>query len=202
MTIYRFYLKTKNKGHTEYGLYAITNKKKIAKEFRETRNMKRFIEKSSDDMDKDEWIEIANDNRGMVLDHYELETRGYDENDKPKVKKIKILMTLVEYQNATDEEEFMTYLSAFFESTPFYLIFKENMVDALRWTEYVASQRFYSMDEYEIMELLKYITDSSNTYNFEFEEESVTYDDGDYAAPEIRLDEFGRFLDMYYKYLA
>lgn len=53
----------------KYILYAFTNDKKIRKVFKETRNMKKFLEIVTP-ITKEEWEEFANQERGKLLDIY------------------------------------------------------------------------------------------------------------------------------------
>ena len=117
MRCYRFYRipteeerdyieKHNDKVHVEdkYVLYAITNDKNIAKEFRNTRNMKRLYECSSK-VSKEEYRIFANRNRSTVLDYYELITVVNKYEKKQKTVKVNVLMTMSEYQFVIDSVE-------------------------------------------------------------------------------------------------
>lgn len=93
MKIYRFYLNKKKikkafprsiwgslmdsvgNGKNDYPLYALTNRKVLAKLFQEQRNMKFFILRESEE-DKDVWRTYALHNRTAVLDFANLHTKG------------------------------------------------------------------------------------------------------------------------------
>lgn len=77
----------------KYPLYAITNKKKLAKTFQTSRSKEEF-KMIVDDIDKDEIIDYMNSNRGQVLAYQPMITKS----DKfGKSKKIEVLMTDFEY---------------------------------------------------------------------------------------------------------
>ena len=81
-----------------YALYAITNDKEKAKEFKASRNSKAFIEKTSK-MDKDEWKELVAKHRGALLVFAEFTTKKDDSKvEYPDVlseyvKNVKLLVT-------------------------------------------------------------------------------------------------------------
>ena len=81
-----------------YALYAITNDKEKAKEFKASRNSKAFIEKTSK-MDKDEWKELVAKHRGALLVFSEFTTKQEESKiEYPTVlseyvKSVKLLVT-------------------------------------------------------------------------------------------------------------
>lgn len=59
-----------------YQLYALTNQKELADEFREMHDMSKFIEKTEKDIDEDEYRLYANKNRSRVLSKTKFTTQG------------------------------------------------------------------------------------------------------------------------------
>ena len=197
MKVWRFYDKA-NKSHSDYVLYAITNNKKIAKEFIATRNMDRYIMRKSD-IDKEDWINFADDNRGCVIEIHELDTRVKGKSENMTVK-IKVPMTYYEYQtiDLEDGETFLT--SEMWLNAPPYLIFNDSMIDALRNVEYVAAQRFFDLN---MVYFLQYVAENDSRIDFDEEESMVSFGDeeGDYAAPELYTDQLVAFIRMYKDHL-
>lgn len=204
MKIWRFYKKPKkDSSRRDYELYAITNKKKFAKEFMSTRNMDLFIMKKSEE-EKDDWISFANDNLGAVLDYHDLQTCG-DNDDDIETKKIKILMTYFEWQNCdSDQIDLIELQPEYWLDMPLYPIFNDKIIDALRNLEYVAAQRFYYGfygAPNNLTELLHYINDNTETNMFEEDLEELD-EDCDYAAPDIEVDELSLFIQTFKELLT
>lgn len=84
-----------------YVLYAITNDKETAKQFKLTRNMKRFIEVKSK-MEPEEYRLFANRNRSTVLQEHELLTVKNKYDDNQEVYYISMIMTMNEIQYIVD----------------------------------------------------------------------------------------------------
>lgn len=84
-----------------YALYAITNDKKKAQEFKVSRNEKAFIEQTAK-IDKDEWKGICQKYTGCVLLYTDLLTKqDRDKIENPRIlddytKTVRILMTMDE----------------------------------------------------------------------------------------------------------
>ena len=88
----------------DYELYAITNRNKLAKRFIEERDMDKFIYICDKDWDKIEYRDFINrgQNRGCVLDTYEVLTILDKVPVKENSKVVDILMTYYEYQIVSD----------------------------------------------------------------------------------------------------
>lgn len=199
MTIWRFYIKpSKLSSNREYELYAITNKKKLAKAFMNTRRMDLFVIKKSEE-DKDAWIEFANENRGAVLDFYKLQT-SVIEDDNYVLKNTKVPITFFEYQNVdSDQIESEAMTPEFWDQMPPYIIFNEKILDALRNLEYVESQRFFLGfygNPINFNRLISYINDNSDKQHDE-DDFQVLDEDDDYACPDIVIDELSQFINIY-----
>ena len=201
MKIWRFYKKPKkHSDKRDYNLYAITNNKKLAEDFINTRNMKVFICKKSEE-DKEDWLEYANENRGQVLDYYKLNTFTVDEDNQCTTKKVKIPITFFEYQNCdSDQCENVILDSSFWSEMPPYPIFNSKVIDALRNLEFISTQRFVhgymGMEESDLEPLLRYIDDNSDSYSLK-EDDNMVYDDGDFASPEVEVDEVSLFIKIF-----
>lgn len=105
MKVWMIYLKPelgKFLGLRKKGLYAITNHKDLLKEFFRVRDKRKFrIEKLS--MDKDEYADLANENRDYVISKYWFSTNIIDEGDISTVKEVQLVATMLEYQYCDDE---------------------------------------------------------------------------------------------------
>ena len=86
MKIWKFYIVEKKTKKNDIELYAITDKKDIAKEFKKTRNMKIFKLIESN-MDKTEYINFLNEEAyGNELIHMKLLTDGVDDTNRYEIK--------------------------------------------------------------------------------------------------------------------
>ncbi len=201
MRCYRFYRipteeerdyieKHNDKVHVEdkYVLYAITNDKNIAKEFRKTRNMKRLYECSSK-VSKEEYRIFANRNRSTVLDYYELITVVHKYEKKQKTVKVNILMTMAEYQFVMDavEDTDIIFGEADFCS-PYMRVANPAFFNRkiLRMMDYLAYKQLYYMYR-------------SGTYNDEIDYDGG--DDPDYDLPILTIDEVEVFLTQFSEFL-
>ena len=162
-----------------YTLYAITNNKKYAKRFKEDRNMKNFICKIHDDIDKDEYSEMCNAERGTVLDLYPLKTvfdnvrisRNAETND--------VLMTYNEKQILDDAQTIIDDES-FWRTMPYPLLFKTKYVNILKQLQYLSyfTLMTYGILPDNLMEKLSKVND-------------------DYSTPTIVPDEVAIFIDTF-----
>lgn len=201
MRCYRFYRipteeerdyieKHNDKVHVEdkYVLYAITNDKNIAKEFRNTRNMKRLYECSSK-VSKEEYRIFANRNRSTVLDYYELITVVNKYDKKQKTVKVNILMTMAEYQFVMDavEDTDIIFGEADF-CAPYMRVANPAFFNRkiLRMMDYLAYKQLYYMYR-------------SGTYNDEIDYDGG--DDPDYDLPIMTIDEVEVFLTQFSEFL-
>lgn len=109
MKLWRFYKipekeyneiqKSKGKSVEErYNLYAFTNNKKLAKAFIKTRNMKAFLIRKSDDLEREEYIDFVNNNRGEELVEKPIPTAINKFTSKQEKIDVKLCITFNEYQ--------------------------------------------------------------------------------------------------------
>ena len=176
MKIWRFYLKPKkNDSNERYNLYAITNNKKYANYFMNTRNMDRFFVKCTKE-DKETYSNFANDNRSNVLDEFELVCRHIGNDKLLCHKRIKVVITFYEYQ-CVNGDEFQCEIT----SSPDWWIragdykkFNNKLKNALRILEYINSYKIYSMPF-----------------------GSLDEEDDDYSAPDIWIDELGALISLF-----
>jgi len=197
MHCYRFYRipteeetdyieKHNKKVHVEdkYVLYAVTNDKKMAKEFRNTRDMKRFYECSSK-VSKEEYRIFANRNRSTVLEYYELLTVIHKYEKNQKTVKANVLMTMSEYQFVSDA----------IEDTG--VLFGES--DFCAPEMMVANPSFFNSKIRRMMDFLAYkqlyYLYRSGIYNDEIDYENG--DDPDYDMPLMTVDEMEVFVTRF-----
>ena len=166
MRVWRFYLITeKNKLRKnmvketirdKYPLYAITNNKKKANEFMQTRDMNQFIMQSSKGISNDEWITFANRNRASVLEYHDLLTRKMDWTPECGItmvgltETVNVLMTYAEYTSTGEcsgEEGSIMSMSMLWEgggdSFPDPSFFNEKIVDLLRDIGYPSQYKMF-----------------------------------------------------------
>lgn len=110
MKVYRFYFIEENtsNGKNSYELYALTNNKKLAKRFKEERDMKKFYVKETK-MSKEEYAEVANNALQHILKVAKLSTAGVNENGMIISDKVEILLTEFEYDMCTAGDPFMEF---------------------------------------------------------------------------------------------
>ena len=136
LRVWRFYLKPKSSSSSyDYRLYAITNNKKFAREFMNSRKMDRFIVKQTDEL-KDDYADAANENLGAVLNYYNLTTFYINPEDKNQTtgkKEVSVLMTLYEYQSVNADETVYEVLTLeWWINMPEYPLVNDRICDALR----------------------------------------------------------------------
>lgn len=190
MKIYRFYLIKDKKYPFEncndildnrIELYAITNSKSKAKEFREQRDMNKFIEKSSK-CEMDEWISFSDENRGNVLRYIELDTSDVSESGLIYTMTMKVLATDYEYTSIDQDASIVEINDESFWlcNAPNPLMFKNKII-----------KLFKSIDYYQMFMLYNYalLEDSQCTpMDIEYYEN---------IAPDVILDEYGLFITYF-----
>lgn len=167
----------------KYPLYAFTANKTDARHFMETRNMKKFIKRVSN-VDKDEYKEFANSNRGRLLETFDfMSFEGYtDDAFVTSFGKVSLLTTWEEREMtsaATDDgiQDMSEYVK--YNFSPF--IFKSKFVKALTSLQFMSHWNCQGGPE-KFRELLR-------------EEEIDEY--VDYVTPSIRVDEFSMYINLY-----
>ena len=163
----------------KYVLYAITNNKKYAERFKEDRNMKRFIYKVYDDVSKEEYADICNNdnNRGAVLEVHKLTTIFNNHTRANRVEK-EVLMTNWEKQIVNEPSTLLDDERAW-QMMPFPLIFKSKYRKMLEVLQYIT---FYKLMTADFI--------SPNLM------EKISEIDDDYSAPSIEFDEVAIFIDQ------
>lgn len=183
-TVYRFYQKYSDvildanddlDIRDKYPLYALTNDKKLAKEFIRERDMDKFILRKSK-MDNDEYVSFANQNSSSVLSSYDYVS--YDKDDSFKERDIRIVSTWNEKEIVMGviEESVASMESVKYISFPF--MFSEKYYKALDDLCYVS---FWKLNG-NVSNYMEYMT----------EEEIESTDD--YSFPELRFDEVSVFI--------
>ena len=175
MRVWRFYFKQERADNkNKYDLYAVTNNKKYAKKFMSERNMNLFIVKSSK-VTKEEFLKFANDNRGALLDYYELVTKSIDNNHKYTHTKVKVLATEYEWQSCDSDTVLNDILiDNDWSGAISYKVYKDKIIKSLRVLEYVSSYKLYNYTSTLIDPV-----------------------DDDYSAPDMWVDELGTFLRIF-----
>ena len=167
----------------KYPLYAITNSKKLAKEFMKDRDMKKFIKVVSKDFDKEEYAEFANSNLNSVLIDYKIITKAHVNGKESHCQYVKtnIVITtwerlFIEDQNVPefDDESWWTFIA------PSPYIFKDPYIDALRKTQYLKMHNLYNILD----------TSTENIYSKWADEECDDY----YCGPSFTMDELAFFV--------
>lgn len=186
MKVYKFFLipdndyeyASKKAIEERYVLYALTNSKKLAKRFQDERNMDKFIIRVHEDIDKSEYAEMCNEDRGAVLELRTLSTVLDNNHTRSNIEQVEILMTYYERQLI---EEPMTLFDdeSIWNTMPYPRIFKSKyrkMLDAFQYTTYYKIMNMGSIP-FPLMEKL-------------------TGKDDDYAGPAIEYDEVALFIDQ------
>ena len=174
MKVWRFYLKPeKDSERRKYELYAITNKKDLAKKFMKERDMDKFIVKCSK-TDKIEYAKFANDNLTLLLEMNTFITKTVDGDGKYRTKEVDVLTTEYECQSCDSDMVLMDIMTEDeWEIAPPYRIFKNKIIDSLRKLEYVSSYKLYTN---------------------ELNASMIDPEDDDYSAPNLWVDELGVLL--------
>lgn len=172
-----------------YPIYALTNKKKFMKRFKQERDMNKFILFVKDD-DEEEIKVFMNQRRSTVLDLYKY--RYIPKNQRDKEQKIEILSTYEEYNMTSSlAEDGSMILDELFNlpfSNPF--VFKDKYLDALRLLDYDTIFKFQFDKDIN----RQYITVCGRKVTFN---DAVPEDEGFPETPNIILDEFGIFIHTF-----
>lgn len=177
MKIWRFYLKPdKDIAGNNYELYAITNNKKIAKAFMESRNMDKFIVRKSDE-ESSTYVEMATQDRAKVLDVKSLRTKSISANGFETEDHVDVVCTDYEYQNC--EEEYVESVLFMEDDLKYGLsngiipvdCFNSKLQDALRIFQYPLMcnlfndlNESYDAPDFKIDELAVLISEFRNTF--------------------------------------
>ena len=177
--VWKFYLKPNDElAHQKIYLYALTNKKELAKQFMKERNMDRFIIKT-DKGDKEDVLKFMrdNNNRGAILDIKEIYTKSTNGMSLIISTEVPVLLTQNEYEviKDTDIDYQMNWVCM-----PNYKMFNKKIRDALRYLEY---NNLYDFN--------KYVSCEYTPYN------PSAPDMPEYASPDLSIDELGIFLRTY-----
>ena len=107
------------KKHTKYPLYAWTDIKKYAKEFKKQRNKEKFILIKSEVSDE-ELSYLHNTYQDLILNRYEFNTRDIDNEGCVSIKPIEIVATMFEYLSCTEDHDmvFMEDVDYWAQSLP------------------------------------------------------------------------------------
>jgi hypothetical protein len=167
--------------------YAITYKKKYAKQFMKERNMDKFIHRVHD-MDKEDAIEFCklNEYRGSVLEKHNLTTVMPGKHTQEYAVVKSTLMTLNEYTASTDIDDPVLEDSGWWYEAPMPAIFKGKYLKALDKFQYV---NYYKMIGPEIL------NDSALDLLYQFTDNS-------YEGPTIFYDELAAFISITYDTFA
>ena len=164
----------------QYPIYAITNKKKLAKMFKKQRKKKKYL-CDIQNMDKEEYSVFANRHRSCVLEKQSLLTviKKYTKEEKQFY--VTIAMTADEMNEMDDP-----VVSAFFNDDEYWLSLDTMITD-----------QSYFKEKYR--KVLKYL-DYTDMYKL-----STGYflgdlsDEDDYSAPDFSVDELQLFTDYFLK---
>lgn len=162
----------------KYILYAITNNKDYAQRFKEDRNMKKFICKVHTDVDKEEYAEMCNADRGCVLGVYALTTIFEKTRIRKHAVSKDVLMTYNEKQLIDDAQTIIDDESVW-QTMPYPLIFKPKYISVLKDLQYLTYYTLMTCEHlpYHLAEKLADMTD-------------------DYSAPSLIHDEVALFIQM------
>lgn len=174
MKIYCFYLYDRDMTKEEYirlksnkfsrqemnRLYAITNKKKYAKLFMETRNMNKFI-LIKQDIDEDIYVEFANKKHGVVLDmntyrYYPKLSKNIEDSDTIQI--LSTYMERMQVDSQVDQSLLGFSLSINFQD-PF--ILRKEWLEVLDLLEYINFYKIYisetlPFDDARVRPLIEY----------------------------------------------
>lgn len=168
----------------KHPLYAFTTDKKQRDLFRKMRKMDAFIEMKSH-IEKDEYVEFANNHRGQLLDFYKYAKVIGREGLSPVMEDVPLLTTWdeKEWTQASIEQFSDSGSSQCIQTYPFPpMIFREKYFHALYQLQYVAYWKLYS--DFTI----------SRIHERMLEDLGVELD---YTAPEVTFDEFAIFVNVF-----
>lgn len=163
----------------KYPLYAITCEKKLAKRFMKERNMDKFILRTDNDAEKEEYSYFANSHRSTVLELHKLDT--VDVNDK--VISVEVLMTMNEYQYVEETMNVPLFDESWWYPMPMPNIFNKDIRKALRKLGYTQAYKLYlGTAEYGKKPLIP---------------ELINEEDDDYSAPPWMVDQLSYFISIF-----
>lgn len=188
MKIYKFYHKPSKHADDRrkpigerYVLYALTNKKKLAKLFKKQRDMSKFLLKV-DSVDFDEWTELANGNNGTVLSIYPLTTCNGKIRTVENRIDVDMLMTLNEKSILDDGSDILELSDEmFWASMPIPLVFDKKYQEVF--------------DVFQYMVLYKLYRSLDVPYNWR--EKMFGIIDDDYEGPQFEIDELKKFITVF-----
>ena len=159
-----------------YPLYALTHKKKYAKQFMKERDMTQFFMIKDEGIDDEDFSYFANKNRSCVLQKSTF-TTYYEEKDKYVKAKVKILTTYAEESYVTDTVEGG--------------IFEDGVIGINNWV----NPRLFKNKYYKALKSIKYLKfhDFINAYAHP----SDSDEDDSYAVPELTFDQLKVFYTNY-----
>ena len=176
--IWMFYTNEGLNGDDHWTLYAITNEKKYAKQFKEERDMNKFKIKKMED-DHESWKELAREAGDAVLGIHYLQTRTKTVNSTYSTEEVPVLCTMYESQAAdADFAELDAMTEGFWVSAPKTPIFKKNILKALCVLEYHKMEQMFA------------------PYSPDFFDDPEN--DPDYAPPSVEIDEVGILINTFF----
>lgn len=198
MKVYKFYSKPTNSELMysndlelvdKYPLYAFTKDKRLRDIFKETRNMKRFIEVTSKMSDED-YLNYANTNGGQLLSEYEYEHNlGYNSGkmgtlaDCYTMEDVKVVSTWMERESVQSaRDEGISDLSDYISYRFFPFILEKKYIEALRTLEFISYWKLMNPVVEDYLDVIR-------------EEDDVG--DFDYSAPSVQFDELNMFIALY-----
>ena len=192
MKLYKFYKNPSDEAlenchdltiEEKYPLYAFTANKKYAQKFMETRDMRKFIKRVSN-IDKDEYREFTNSNRGRLLEFYDfIHFKGYtDDACINKEEKVQILTTWEERElTSASADDGISDLTEYVDYNFFPFLFKSKFVKALNCLQYISHWKCLGSSE-KFSQLLH--PDEVDEYM-------------DYVSPSIKVDEFSVYILLF-----
>ena len=181
MKAYHYYIKNKDKKRIE--LYAITNKKEHAKEFKKYRDMNLFKERIFEYDDKYDWKNFANSNMECLLEKNKFLTAKVSKNSKRIITGSAIVLTTKNEYAKSSVSEFgeLPFIDECVLSYDWWInwhpsvanltnkIFKEKIRSALNYLEYYAFRTLIYGDDSDNDEW----RDSIPNVDFEVDELSI-----------------------------
>lgn len=144
------YRRLLEEGCTDYDirkLYAVTTKKRLAKEFKKQRDMNQFIEIVTDDLEEDEAIEFMRRHRGALLDYREYMHFIERSLFKPHSIPMKILSTEQERNLVEVTVELGMFNDQIFFPNMNPFVLKKEYRIMLRDLGYIAAYRYMNSDK-------------------------------------------------------
>lgn len=163
----------------KYPLYAVTCEKKLAKRFMMERDMDKFIVRTDDDAEKEEYSQFANMNRSTVLDIYKLETSNKDN----EVITVDVLMTFNEYQYVKETMCVPLFDENWWYTMPNPNLFNKSIKKSLRKLGYIQAFKLYNS--------------GTNEYGATRTDFLLDEEDDDFSAPPWMVDELSYFINIF-----